>query len=454
MRSLGAIGLRPEGWVASSWVGSLSVLTAVDALLVTALATELVAPVFVWLGILPDMVTDVTQLALVAATATAYTEMMGRRQIPASLWAILTLSAVGITVAVGRGQGLVATLWGWWETFRFPLLALYAYLRPRWPEDLPKRLTSLLLAIMALEVIIQAVEYLSGVQPESDNVSGTFGHAGVGPLFFFSLFTVCLALGEWLAHRRWRPLLAALALGMLSGVLAANKFFPVAALLLMVLAIPLYLARGGSLWRMLLLVILLGVGAGGFIIGYDTLVHSATKHSYADYFLDDELRTQYMHPIARSRTSGAYRIGRGAAVGFALDAIGDDAATLVFGYGLGARRESKVLGVTGSALQADRYVRGSDLVVLIQEFGLLSGLVIGGFILWVTVALFRPSRSHPHLPAASLRYALILFSLLWPVWLWYKAPLGSRVAMFLYWGSLGYLFWEARRGEHEGAVEP
>jgi hypothetical protein len=58
-------------------------------------------------------------------------------------------------------------------------------------------------------------------------------------------------------------------------------------------------------------------------------------------------------------------------------------------------------------------------------------------------ALFRDIVRYPRSPATALRYALLLFSVLWPFWLWYKNPLGSRVPMMLYWFSLGYVFGES-----------
>lgn len=81
-------------------------------------------------------------------------------------------------------------------------------------------------------------------------------------------------------------------------------------------------------------------------------------------------------------------------------------------------------------------------MVLIQEMGLFGLAVVGGFVLWVSVVLFRDIRRYPDSPAVGLRYGLLLFSVLWPLWLWYKRPLDSRVAMWLYWIALGYVLGE------------
>jgi hypothetical protein len=39
-----------------------------------------------------------------------------------------------------------------------------------------------------------------------------------------------------------------------------------------------------------------------------------------------------------------------------------------------------------------------------------------------------------------LRYGLLLFSLFWPVWLWYASVWVMRAPMLLYWMLLGYIF--------------
>ena len=44
-----------------------------------------------------------------------------------------------------------------------------------------------------------------------------------------------------------------------------------------------------------------------------------------------------------------------------------------------------------------------------------------------------------------------VFSLLWPVWLWYKNPLGADIAMMIYWISLGYVLSEPHLAKHPDA---
>jgi hypothetical protein len=113
---------------------------------------------------------------------------------------------------------------------------------------------------------------------------------------------------------------------------------------------------------------------------------------------------------------------------------------------MGSRRGSSTLGVVGKAIEVDRYMRGSDLAVLIQEMGLFGLAVAAVATLWLGVALFRDIRGDPDSEALALRYGLLLFSLLWPLWLWYKRPLETNVTMWLYCISLGYVFGGAHKG--------
>ena len=65
--------------------------------------------------------------------------------------------------------------------------------------------------------------------------------------------------------------------------------------------------------------------------------------------------------------------------------------------------------------------------------------------LWVAVVLLRDISRYPQSDGAQLRYALLLFSLLWPIWLWYRAVWAFPVPMLLYWVTLGYVLNDARK---------
>jgi hypothetical protein len=128
------------------------------------------------------------------------------------------------------------------------------------------------------------------------------------------------------------------------------------------------------------------------------------------------------------------------------DSLQRDPVTFLFGYGIGTRSESQSLGTAGVAL-TQGYLGlsvGTSLLVMMQEMGVIGIIVMSGFILWLSLALARDIHRFPYSSALRLRYALLMFSFLWPLWLWYAVTWTMRVPMLLYWLSLGYVFAESR----------
>ena len=107
---------------------------------------------------------------------------------------------------------------------------------------------------------------------------------------------------------------------------------------------------------------------------------------------------------------------------------------------------SQALGTAGVALTTGELGLsvGTSLLVMMQEMGLIGLVVLGGFIIWIILYLVLDIRKNQCSPAIELRYALLLFSLLWPVWLWYAVTWTMRVPMLLYWILLGYVLAESR----------
>lgn len=422
-----------------SRLSSADVLPLVDFMLIAAFVLDIFSGFLVWKGYLPDVVTSLPQLVLAVAIVFAYTRMMMLHRIPAAAWALLGVSAIGFTVAVFRGQGIVATLWGWWSLFKYPLLGIYAYVRLYWPDDFAKKLSQVCFWLVAFEAAFQVIQYLTG-QPIGDNLAGTFGWHGVNHILFLTSLALSLAFGIWLAEGSWRPLLAMLVLGSVANVLAENKIFPVAALAMAAIAISVSIFRRGQLSRLLLFVVLLAASILLFSFGYNTFVPRAESQPLQSLFLEEDARDYYLNKVKRSQTAEqqTYNLGRNMAIEYALSTLQGDAVLLGFGFGLGARSESGALGVIGTALQRDSFDRGSQIVAVLQEMGLFGLILVVGFTAWVSIRLWLDSRRYPNSPAFGLRYGLLIFSLLWPVWLWYKNPLGSDVTMMIYWVGLGY----------------
>jgi hypothetical protein len=332
--------------------------------------------------------------------------------------------------------------------FQFPLVAACAYVEPRWPARFPQLLHTGCLGILALTVLVQLGQYFSG-EPPGDNLSGTFGPHGVGELVMFILFVLCLGLGRWLAHRRWRSLVAAMVLGAAASVLGEMKLFPVAAGALGGLALLLYMGGGKQRWRVLPFAILVGIALIVFVSAYNSVVVTARDTRSLEEYLDVRVLMEYLNSSDLTASEGVLysTFGRNYGITYGWNSIRQDAVTMLFGLGIGARGESRTLGTAGVGLQTGRLgvFTGTSLLVMIQEQGLVGMLILASILVWILVTLYREIRRDPKSEAAELRYALLLFSLLWPLWLWYGKIWLYRVPMLLYWFSLGYVMGEAAR---------
>jgi hypothetical protein len=416
-----------------------------DTLVILGFLTDLLSRFLITEGILPGSTSWLSQALLMTVVAFALVRMMLVNRIPLPLLAIAGVVMISATVAFFRGQGIMASFWGAWQWLRFPLVGLYAYLRPSWPDHFPDFLVKLTLGVLAFEAVFQTLQYLRG-DPLGDSLAGSFGYKGAGEILFLGVFSVALALGQWLARKKWRPLMWTLVFGAASSVMAENKMFPVAVFLMATLAILFYILRGAQPLRVLMLGILMAAGLWLFATGYDQILGGGTDQPLQEKLLDADTREGYLTQVSRAEGTSRFKQGRNALVGYIFDSISGDGVTLLWGYGMGSRRGSSTLGVVGKAIEVDRYMRGSDLAVLIQEMGLFGLAVAAVATLWLGVALFRDIRGDPDSEALALRYGLLLFSLLWPLWLWYKRPLETNVTMWLYCISLGYVFGGAHKG--------
>jgi len=420
------------------------------ALLMSALAADLLTPYLISKGALPAYSRWLSHGGVAVVMASAYVRMMVFDRVPRTVWLIAWLSVTGITVALLRGQSILATLWGWWVMFQFPLVGLYVYLEPQWPSSFARRFRLACTAILILEVTIQVGQYLAG-EPPGDNLSGTFGPHGVANLMLLTMFVLCLALGQWLAHGEWKTLVLVLALGSVASVLGEMKLFPFAVLALGVLTISISSITTGRLVKLLPYGVLVGGAVWAFFGLYDAVVVPARKTRALQSFLDLRTIDSYLGSLTPGSGTGVdhgtHYMGRNYALAYGWKTIRGDAATLLFGIGLGARGESRTLATAGIALEeGDRALStGTSMIVVMQELGLVGMAVLGGFLAWVVVALARDLKGSPPLEGSEVRYALLLFSLLWPLWLWYHKVILLRVPMALYWVSLGWVLGERQR---------
>jgi hypothetical protein len=265
----------------------------------------------------------------------------------------------------------------------------------------------------------------------------------------FVLFVLCLGLGRWLARRRWRSLVAVMVLGAAASVLGEMKLFPFAAAALGGLALLLFMGGGRQRWRVLPFAILIGIALLGFVTAYNSLVVTSRGARSLEEYLDPRILMEYLDRSDLTESEGILysTFGRNYGVAYGWNSIRQDTMTFLFGLGIGARGESRTLGTAGVGLQAGRLgvFTGTSLLVMIQEQGLVGLAIWGSILVWIVVTLYRDIGRDPESEATELRYALLLFSLLWPLWLWYGKILLYRVPMLLYWFSLGYVMGEAAR---------
>lgn len=414
------------------------------------LAVDLLTPFLIWKGLLPEETRWLSHLSVVLLLGLATARILAFDQFPPALWLIVSASLVWSLVALNNGQGALPTAWGWWLLFQYPLVGLLFYIQPAWPPNLTRLLRGGGLALLAFEVVFQIIQYRLG-QPTGDDLAGTFGYRGTGKLLLFNLFVLCQALGAWVVHKRLTWPLAALGLGIVSAILGELKLFLFAAPFLAAAAGALYVWRQRSLSRVLLLGGLMIAALAGFIQAYDRFNPSTRSASLLDFLSDPQALQRYMNVSdAKMDERGIYyNLGRGAALKVGWESIRGDAFTLLFGWGLGSRGESRTLGTSGAGLTSGTLgnTTGTSLLVFMQELGLVGLATLGAFFAWVALALLRQVRRRPTSPAVELRCALILYTLGWPVWLWYNTAWTLRASMLLYWAALGYVFSEQKWAE-------
>lgn len=421
-----------------------------EFLLILALCVDLFTPYLIWKGLLPPLIRWGSHVAVALMILISLLRMLAFDYIPRSFWCIAAVSVIGAFVAIGHGQGIPATIWGVWLLFQFPFVGLFFYLQSDWPRDFPRILRTLALWILGLQVFIQLLQYGTGVNP-GDDLSGLFGKNGTGNAALFDILVCCLFFGHWIASRQWKGLLIALCLGMLSSVLGEMKLFPAAITTIGLLSAFLFSAKYRTPGKMFAYLILIFLTMVSFTLLYNVLIPSAEESPLQAYVIDPTRLLTYINRVESfTRGESVYTdIGRGYAVKFGWDSLQHDALTLLFGYGLGTRSESQSLGMAGVALKNSSLGLsvGTSLLVMMQEMGVIGLAALAGLILWIISSLRRDIRNDPDSPVLGMRYAILLFSALWPLWLWYAVTWTMRVPMLLYWFFLGYVFAEARR-EH------
>ncbi len=419
----------------------MALMRSINPLLLLMLVTDLCTPILIWKGILPASLRWLSHVAAFTLIVSLFTRMILKNKIHLSVLLIIGLSIIGVSIALYNGQGFVATAWGWWIVFQFPIIGIYASIFAGWPDNFLKHLWNFCITVLVFQVSVQLIQYIMG-ERMGDNLAGTFGEHGTGILIIFMILVYCLALGRWLTNKQWFPVILVIFLGGISSLLAELKFFLLAIPLLSGIAVFIYTARIRKLSRLILFGIGLIIICTLFILAYNALLPGATP--LQNFIQNPETLLQYVYR-SHKRVSGTtvyYDIGRNFALEYGWDQIKQDPITLLFGFGLGAGSESKSLGTVGIAIERGLLgmTLSTNLLVFMQEFGVFGLILLACFIMWLVVRLTKIIHEQANPDIIGFAYGLILFTMLWPLWLWYNMAWTFRVPMLLYWISIGYLF--------------
>ncbi len=413
---------------------------------------EIFTPFLQWPIGLPRMITGGLEgmAAVIVLLALAY--MMKEDRIPKLVLLILGITFVWGLVSVFEGQSPAAFAWGWWRMFKYPLLGLFAYLFIDDPEDFARWFIRFCVMLLVFQIGVQIVMYAIGY-PINDDLAGTFGKKGVMQYTMMLFFVVCMALGHWLGTHDWKWMLAVLVLGLVGSTLSATKFYLFGAVALVAAALFLHLIRGGQIRQLLIIMLLSALAAAIFVPLYNNfLVNQQGLMPIQDY-LKPETLERYLFINEQVGDSGTYYFGRGMATTYAWQQIQRDVTTTLFGFGLASRSSSTVLGVSGAGLESDLYggVSTTTLSTWMQEYGLVGMGLFLALIIWASIQLFRFARKSSDPYQAAIAYGLILFTLFWPLWLWYHKAWLAGAMLTLYWVSLGYIFNLIRLQRQPGA---
>jgi hypothetical protein len=421
--------IRPN-WTRQGWF----------RLLALVLLAELFMPFLVWPVRFPRIVLGVIEVSIALVAFVAFVYMLKEDRIPRAILLIIGLTLIWSISPMLEGQSLAATAWGWWGLFKYPLLGVFAFLVQGWPSDFARWFFRFCIGLLIFQIVIQLIMLAMGF-PVGDSLAGTFGLKGVMQFTMMVFFIVALGLGHWLATYERKILLLILALGLLGSTLNGTKFYLIGVGILAAATLIIHLVRGGQLRQLFVYIFLIAGAAAIFVPVYNSyLVNSRGLKPIQDY-LNIETIEGYIFTDGARGDDTSYNIGRGLAVTYGWQQIRRDWTTTLFGFGIGTRTQSGVLGIRGSVLEEDMYGVGvTTMGTWIQEIGVVGQLVFLAINLWMAAKMFQYARRANDPYRATLAYGLMLFTLFWPLWQWYHKVWTAGVMMSLYWISIGYIF--------------
>lgn len=390
----------------------------------------------------PGQIRQLADLCVAIMVILAMLRMLQSNKIPGAFLVILAATIIGSVTASFEGQSAGTTLWGWWLMFRFPMVGLYVYLLPGWGRNIARVLPTIALWFAVIQVVVQILNYATGI-PVGDHLSGTFGRFGVAQLFLLFAIAISIALGKWLVLGKWQNLILILLLGVAASALAELKLYPIIAILLGFYATIIYLIREGiKVSRIAVFLLLYLAIAVGFVFVYNSFTSEEMGAVRIESYLEEESRDQYLdrNPALRDSVQ-VYRFGRNFEVSYGWQLMQRDLPAFLFGTGIGTRRVSEQFGLVGASLVDSIYGlrQGRSLLVTMQEMGLFGLALLGFFVVGTSIVLFRGIGRDDDSYMDILRYGMIFFSALWPIWFWYVTAWELTTPGIVYWFLWGYV---------------
>jgi hypothetical protein len=409
-----------------------------NLLILVALLCDLLTPILIFYLGLPVMLRYIGHLAIFAFIVIGFVRMLGKKEFSKVIWIILFISVIGIVVALLNGQGVVSTVYGWWLMFKYPLFGLFVYLQDDW--NFAERIRVWCIPILCVEVVVQILEYFSGVLP-GDFLAGTLStQGGTAHLALLINLVLALAFGYWIAYKKLNQVFLVIGLGIVSSVLGEIKLFYFSMILMAIIAIIVMVLRRRNVISVIPYAIATILGAWIFPKFYDLIVPSAIYRPFNSYFnlniVDKSLTSIFGY------TAGIYNVGRLYMINYVWKQISSNLISLLFGFGVGARAVSSVFGEAGVALTRGTlgYNTGTSLAVVMGEMGLLGLFAFSVFWIWSSVSIWKMINFEGDPKVSSLSVGVFLYTLLWPLWLFYTTAWVFPVPNILFWLFLGYLF--------------
>ncbi|MEZ4677490.1 MAG: hypothetical protein R2932_25070 [Caldilineaceae bacterium] len=219
------------------------------------------------------------------------------------------------------------------------------------------------------------------------------------------------------------------------------KVYPAALLAIAGVVSVLYLWRGGQIYKIFNYTMVLAIALVAFLMLYNLVISEGRGVRRLEAYSDPSQVLKYLNNVNYNSDTGRYNLGRGFALTYGWQLIQRDTTTMLFGMGIGARNESSSLGIVGQGLRDSEYglTSGTSLLVMMQETGLVGLAVFGFFSIWMIIVLLQDIYRDPNSDITVLRYGIVIFSLFWPLWLWYHRAWNFGPSMILYWALVGYL---------------